>query len=157
MTDQMTWIARVYLHLLVERAAANPDPPEDVQLTNEALQYARKALNGEVPPPFEPTPKIPALPPGEYARVEIMGHDQVTGWVTDGTRAGVPVLVIRDWDGRVLREVPGQSLYQFVPLPTPLKRPDPVAALPGPASGWKNLAGLDDDPWAGQDDESNPF
>ena len=104
-----------------------------------------------------PEPKDPALPPGEWARVEIMGHDQVTGWVTDGMRAGVPVLVIRDWDGQVVREVPGQSLYQFVPLATPLKRPDPVAALPGPAPGWKNLAGLDDDPWAGQDDEDNPF
>jgi len=150
MPEQMTWIAPVYLHLLVERAAANPDPPEDAALTDEALQYARKALDGEVPPPFS----LP-LPPGEWARVEIMGHDQVTGWVTDGMRAGVPVLVIRDWDGRVLREVPGQSLYQFVPLATPLKRPDPVAALTGPRSAF---TGVDDDPWAGlDDDESNPF
>ena len=154
MPEQMTWIAPVYLHLLVERAAANPDPPEDVASMNEALQYARKALDGEVPPP---EPKDPALPPGEWARVEIMGHDQVTGWVTDGTRAGVPVLVIRDWDGRVLREVPGQSLYQFVPLPTPLKRPDPVAALPAPV--WHPVpGGVDGDPWAGlDDDERNPY
>jgi hypothetical protein len=76
----------------------------------------------------------PSLPEGEYARVEIMGHDHETGWVTDGTRAGVPVLVIRGWDGRVLREVPGQALYQFIPLPTPLKRPEPQRALPG--AGW---------------------
>ena len=155
MPEQMTWIAPVYLHILVERAAANPDPPEDLQLTGEALQYARKALDGEVPPPVEP--EDPALPPGEWARVEIMGHDQVTGWVTGGMRAGVPVLVIRDWDGQVLREVPGQSLYQFVPLATPLKRPDPVAALTGPGPR-PAFAGMDDDPWAGpDDDESNPF
>ena len=153
MTDQMTWIAPVYLRVLVERAATNPETPYDVVLTTEALEYAQKALNGNVPAP-EAKPD-PPLPPGEYARVEIMGHDQVTGWVTDGMRAGVPVLVIRDWDGRVLREVPGQSLYQFVPLATPLKRPDPVAALTGPRSAF---TGVDDDPWAGlDDDESNPF
>jgi hypothetical protein len=74
----------------------------------------------------------PPLPPGEYARVEIMGHDYHTGWVSDGERAGVKVMVIRDWDGRVLAEVPGQSLYKFVPLPTPLKRPDKRAAIEAP-------------------------
>ena len=140
MTGQkMTWIAPVYLHLLVERAEGNPDPPEDPQLTAEALQYARKALDGEIPPP---EPKDPALPPGEYATVHLMGHDCETGWVTDGMRAGVPVLVIRDWDGRVLREVPGQSLYQFVPLPTPLKRPDPQQALT--ARSFEDELDLDD-------------
>ena len=160
MPDQMMWIAPVYLHLLVERAAANPEPPEDVALTNEALQYARKALDGEVPPPFS----LP-LPPGEWARVEIMGHDQVTGWVTDGMRAGVPVLVIRDWDGRVVREVPGQSLYQFVPLATPLKRPDPQPTVTAIGGGewdgqgtWMPATDAEADAYAGNDDdESGPF
>lgn len=102
----------------------------------------------------EPVP----LPEGEYATVHIMGHDYETGWVTDGIRAGVPVLVIRDWDGRVLREVPGQSLYQFVPLATPLKRPEPQKALAGGFGGvLAQRAGAD--PWtdADADDENDPF
>ena len=78
----------------------------------------------------EPEPPLFLLPDGEYARVEIMGHDQHTGWVTDGTRAGVPVLVVKDWDGYTVAEIPGGSLYRFVPLPMPLKRPDPRLALP---------------------------
>jgi DNA-binding XRE family transcriptional regulator len=71
-----------------------------------------------------PSQPDPSLPPGEYARVEIMGHDSETGWVTDGTRAGTPVMVVRDWDGRVVAEIPGASLYRYVPLPTPLRRPE---------------------------------
>ena len=129
---------------------------------DEYQQYALKALDGNVPPP---EPKDPALPAGEYARVEIMGHDQVTGWVTDGMRAGVPVLVIRDWDGRVLREVPGQSLYQFVPLATPLKRPDPQPTVTAIGGGewdgqgtWMPATDAEADAYAGNDDdESGPF
>lgn len=162
MPDEMTWIAPVYLRLLVQRAASHPDAPEDPVLTNEALEYALKALDGNVPPP---EPKDPALPPGEYARVEIMGHDYETGWVTDGMRAGVPVLVIRDWDGRVLREVPGQSLYQFVPLATPLKRPEQPKALSGPGprpdfggDAWMPATDAEPDAYAGNDDdEEGPF
>lgn len=85
------------------------------------------------------------LPDGEYARVEILGHDSHTGWVTEATRAGQPVMVVKDWDGRVIAEVPGHSLYRFVPLATPLKRPEPRAAI---------TAGTpDDDPWGGSDDD----
>jgi len=60
----------------------------------------------------------PLLPPGEYARVEIMGHDSEYGFVTERTRAGVLVMVISDWNGRVKAEIPGQSLYKFVPAYT---------------------------------------
>jgi hypothetical protein len=73
----------------------------------------------------QPEREAPPLPEGEYARVEIMGHDCHTGWVTERDRAGIRVLAIADWDGRVLAEVPGQSLYRYVPLPTPLRRPEP--------------------------------
>jgi transcriptional regulator with XRE-family HTH domain len=48
---EMTWIAPVYLRVLVDRAESNPEPPEDAVLTAEALQYAAKALNGEIPAP----------------------------------------------------------------------------------------------------------
>lgn len=99
-------------------------------------------LKATVPPSGQPDPE---LPPGEYARVEIMGHASVTGWVTDGTRAGVPVMVVRDWDGKVLREVPGHSLYQFRPLPTPLRYPEPVAAITcSSADGTSDDAGAED-------------
>jgi transcriptional regulator with XRE-family HTH domain len=83
-------------------------------------------------PAVETAVPEPPLPPGEYARVEIMGHDYHTGWVTERDRAGVRVLVIADWDSRVLAEIPGQSLYRYVPLPTPLKRPDERAAIEAP-------------------------
>lgn len=151
----MTWIAPVYLRILMDRAAGNPEPSDDVARTNEALEYAAKALDGKVPPP---EPKDPALPPGEYATVHIMGHDYETGWVTDGIRAGVPVLVIRDWDGRVLREVPGQSLYQFVPLATPLKRPEPQPSIT--AGVGHELTRDEADAWCelrDDDDGSDPF
>ena len=95
----------------------------------------------------------PPLPDGEYARVEILGHDSHAGWVTEATRAGQPVMVVRDWDGRTIAEVPGHSLYRFVPLATPLKRPEPRAAITAGAG--------DGDPWGSDDDdyddERHPF
>ena len=93
-------------------------------------------------------PDAPPLPDGEYARVEILGHDSDTGWVTESTRAGQPVMVVRNWDGFVIAEVPGHSLYRFVPLATPLKRPEPrvpAAITPG------------DDYWDHDDDDRDPF
>lgn len=103
------------------------------------------------------SPAEPPMPPGEYARVEIMGHDQVTGWVSDGTRAGVPVMVVRGFDGRVMREVPGHALYQYFPLPTPLRRPEPVHDAPALPAGAHHadpqatmaLPGLDEQPIEG--------
>ena len=95
----------------------------------------------------------PPLPGGEYARVEIMGHDEHTGWVTESTRAGQPVMVVRDWDGFVIAEVPGHSLYRFVPLATPLKRPDAAAetrrALPAGAAHDVHDGFGDRGDWAG--------
>jgi len=72
--------------------------------------------------------------------------------VTESTRAGQPVMVVRNWEGFVIAEVPGHSLYRFVPLPTPQKRPDPEQrrALP---SGW----GDDDDDYAELPADSSPF
>lgn len=100
----------------------------------------------------EPEARMPAgeppLPDGEYARVEILGHDSHTGWVTDATRAGVPVMVVRDWDGRVIAEIPGTSLYRFVPLATPLKRPVTRAMLPPGRGGFDpeyEIGDTDDD------------
>ena len=91
----------------------------------------------------EPEPEW-QMPDGEFARVEILGHDQHTGWVTESTRAGQPVMVIRGWNGHVVAEIPGHTMYRFVPLPTPLKRPDlePPRAIQG---GWYGMDGDDED------------
>ena len=92
----------------------------------------------------EPEPE-PPLPPGQFARVELMGHNPHTGWVTDGTRAGVPVMVISDWDGLVIAEAPGASLYRYVPLPTPQKRPEPQKAITGTGDTFGFAGDVDDD------------
>lgn len=78
-----------------------------------------------------PTAELePALPDGEFVRVELPGYRHHTGWMTEGTRAGAGCLIVRDWDGHVLAEVFPGPLCQVVHLPTPLKRPEPQAALP---------------------------
>lgn len=98
---------------------------------------------GKAEPAAEPEPA--PLPPGQFARVELMGHNPHTGWVTDGTRAGVPVMVISDWDGRVIAEAPGASLYRYVPLPTPQKRPEQSSRAQITAGTW-HRDDPDDDP-----------
>lgn len=47
----MTWIAPVYLRVLMDRAASNQEPPEDPVILAEALQYAERALDGEAAGP----------------------------------------------------------------------------------------------------------
>jgi hypothetical protein len=61
--------------------------------------------------------------------VELPGFVHYTGWVAEGARAGCPVVIIRDWDGLTIAEVVPQAMRQLVPLPTPLKRPEPQRAL----------------------------
>lgn len=77
------------------------------------------------------------LPEGIYGRIELPGYRNHTGWVTEETRFGVQMAVVRDWDGRVVAEVAPGPLCQFVHLPTPLKRPDPQeqAAITSGAGG----------------------
>jgi hypothetical protein len=134
-----TLVAAVDRLLRAEAAEPHADADAEAEYASDLVALAARELVRHVerldrrPVGWEDTDAsspVPQLPEGEYARVEIMGHDYHTGWVSDGERAGVKVMVIRDWDGRVLAEVPGQSLYRFVPLPTPLKRPDERAALP---------------------------
>ena len=78
----------------------------------------------------------PPLPEGQYARVELPGYRQHTGWVTEETRFGVQMAVIRDWDGREMAAAVIGANSQVVYLPTPRKRPDPLAiAMAIEASG----------------------
>jgi transcriptional regulator with XRE-family HTH domain len=86
----------------------------------------------------------PELPEGVYGRVELPGYRNHTGWVTEETRFGVQMAVVRDWDGAVVAEVAPGPLCQFVHLPTPLKRPEPQerAAI---TSG--SMQAADDEPY----------
>lgn len=88
------------------------------------------------------TPQPPAdqespLPEGIYGRIEIPGMRSDTGWITEGTRGGQTVLVVRDWNGCPLGEYILGPACRLVHLPTPLKRPDPQerAAITSGAGG----------------------
>jgi transcriptional regulator with XRE-family HTH domain len=85
--------------------------------------------------PGYPEDPEPSLPEGVYGRVELPGYRNHTGWVTEETRFGVQMAVVRDWDGAVAAEVAPGPLCQFVHLPTPLKRPEVQerAAIAAPA------------------------
>lgn len=127
----------------VWRAETKPGHPAlvtfgDLSPETQALDIPYRDAIRKLASPVELDPEPEPRPAGEYARVEVMGHVQHTGWVSDGNRAGVAVLVIRDWDNRVVAEVPGASLYRFVPLPTPLKRPEarPAAITGGSWADW---------------------
>lgn len=143
----MTWIAPVYLRVLMERAATNPETPYDVVRVTEALEYAQKALDGEVPEP-EAGPE-PPLPAGQFARVELPGYRQHVGWVTDENRFGVQMAVVRDWDGREMAAAVIGPNSQVVYLPTPLKRPEPQQAI----TGWGSPPDFEND----DEDDDNPF
>jgi hypothetical protein len=142
---EMAWIAPVYLRALMDRAQTCLEPSDDPAILNEALQYAQKALDGEIPAPEPASHAESLLPPGEFGRVELPGFVHYIGWVTDGTRAGCPVVVISDWDGRKVAEVVPQAMRQFIALPTPLKRPEPQTALPAGTGFGYGYAEMPDD------------
>jgi hypothetical protein len=84
------------------------------------------------------------LPPGRYVRVEMPGYRTDTGWMTEETRAGIGVLVVRNWDGGTEAEVfPGPGC-RVVALPTPLRRPEPEPALPALRPGTAASYSYDD-------------
>ena len=147
MTETVT-IRRDDLQLLMDCAGHDVLPSEAVVPLTEALARCGEAMDApaETAPPFssaaattlEPgltrgaaaAPEAePSLPDGIYARVELPGYRQHTGWVTEETRFGMQMAVIRDFDGRVLAEAALGPGCQVVHLPTPLKRPDPPLAL----------------------------
>jgi hypothetical protein len=145
MTDDMITVRRDDLHAVMARAGARDWTPESDpkfaavwERLTEAEAVTAPAVESE-----------PPLPRGEFGRVELPGFVHYTGWVTDGTRAGCPVVVISDWDGRKVAEVVPQAMRQFIALPTPLKRPEPQAALPA-GEGFG-------DEYAEMPDDSRPF
>ncbi|MDR7257832.1 hypothetical protein J2X47_002012 [Sphingomonas sp. BE270] len=93
-----------------------------------------------------------ALPPGEYAIVEVLGHRTIIGRVEEVERFGAKLMSIEAvFNGELLDAVMigGSSIYQFTPcsaevaearqpkedwqLPPSIRAVLPVAALPAPA------------------------
>lgn len=78
--------------------------------------------------------EAPALPDGEYAIVEVLGHRTIVGRVTEAERFGTKLMSIEPlFNGRLLPAVliGGGSLYQF----TPCSRE--VAAKQQPKETWQ--------------------
>lgn len=139
-------VRRDDLRLLMQNAAAAPQTPESEPHLSEALARCGEAMDvpAETAPPFfgatatTPEPGLsgdaaaalePPLPDGQFGRVELPGYRQHTGWITEETRFGVQMAVIRDWDGREMAAAVIGANSQVVYLPTPLKRPDSALAL----------------------------
>lgn len=76
-----------------------------------------------------------ALPAGQFGRIEIPGYREHTGFITEETRFGVQMAVVRGFDGLVVAEIAIGPGTRLVHLPTPLKRPDPADLLALTAGG----------------------
>lgn len=118
------------LRLLMEYAGKDVPAEDGEHEANVVLARCAEALEATEGSEEEGgTAPEPDLPPGRYARVEIPGFRQNTGWVTEETRFGVQCAVVRDWSGVVEAEVVIGPGSRVVYLPTPLKRPEPQAAI----------------------------
>ena len=106
------------------RAATRPDHPslipfKDLSPEVQALDEPYAEAIRKVAARFAPEELRAAQPPGEYAQVQIMGHDERTGWVTDGSLAGSACLDVRDDAGRLIAKVPPHSVYLYLPVLPP--------------------------------------
>jgi transcriptional regulator with XRE-family HTH domain len=91
--------------------------------------------------PAEPwvTPPAPApepLPPGRYGRVEIPGYRENEGWISEETRFGLQVAVVRDRTGTETAAIGIGPLCRVVWLPVP--EPGPESRLALPAGSWRD-------------------
>jgi hypothetical protein len=163
---------------LEDRLATCLPETTGVAAYSDAARIARRAAERhiEATPALEPAPGVPesaqavteadstprgAVPVrlGEFARVDIMGHDARTGWVTDGSLAGAACLDVRDETGRLIAKIPPHSVYMYQPVAPPR-----AALPPGPGMDSPELPAtlpdLDEitgagDPWASADE--GPF
>ena len=101
------------------------------------LQRAAAAL-GIAAGDLLPATGQPVTQLGEYARVDIMGHDWKIGFVSNGSLAGASCLDVRDASGRLIAKIPPHTVYLYTPMEVPR---EPAAALPAGDSYE-----VDDDP-----------
>jgi hypothetical protein len=116
-TDDLTKLITACLRYLPE------DTPPDLQEAFGRLDEARHGFAETAEAELEP------LPEGFFGRVEIPGMRNHTGWVTEETRFGTQLAVVRDWNGAVIAEMGIGPACRVLHLPTPLKRPDPPLAI----------------------------
>jgi hypothetical protein len=122
--DGTVTVARADLDVLVT-ACLSWLPDEVNEQTREAftrLDGARYDDAGQDPGP---------LPDGFFGRVELPGYRSHTGFITEETRFGAQVAVVRDWNGALVAEVCIGPMCQVVHLPAPLRRPEPAALTAG--------------------------
>lgn len=97
---------------------------QDVRASFGRLDDARHEDAGAAAEPEGDT-----RPDGFWGRVEIAGYRDATGWVTEQTRFGQQCAVVSDWEGRETDTFILGPNSRVLHLPTPLKRPGPVAAI----------------------------
>jgi hypothetical protein len=122
------------LRLLMQFSASAMLTGGEQEQVNEALARCGEALASVKDGTGESAP--PALPPGEFSRVELPGYVSWTGWVAEETYAGAGVLVVRDISGAVLARVSAGAFRQVIPMPTPKPGGDGRLAL---AAGDKDI------------------
>jgi transcriptional regulator with XRE-family HTH domain len=96
-----------------------------------------------------PAPE-PPVPAGRWGRIEIPGYRENEGWITEETRFGLQVAVVRDRDGTETAAIGIGPLCRVVWLPAP--DPEPRLALPaGEGFGYELGEGDYDDEDDGDD------
>ena len=127
------------------------------------METVDAAATAEVMPPASPWE---ALPEGDYAIVELMGHTTLVGRVTEIEKFGAKMMAIEVlFGGQLLTPVlqGGSAIYRFTPctpetawkarhkperaweLPDPIKAIVPRALLPAPTAAALSVAGDDHD------------
>lgn len=139
----MTTVRKDDLDVLVVACARYlPDDPEDM---DPGIRMALSRLDDARQPGREAAAPDP-LPPGRWGRIEIPGYRENEGWISEETRFGLQVAVVRDRDGTETAAVGMGPLCRVVWLPVPDPRPEPRLALPAGGSPWADGDDdLDDD------------
>jgi hypothetical protein len=101
-----------------------------IGLLREEILEALEDEDGDEPA-ADPEP----LPSGRYGRIEIPGYRENEGWISEETRFGLQVAVVRDRAGTETAAIGMGPLCRVVWLPVPEVRPEPMAALPAGGSG----------------------
>jgi hypothetical protein len=118
-----------------------------IEQMREQIRDALEDEGDEVVPAPDPQP------PGRYGRIEIPGYRENEGWISEETRFGLQVAVVRDREGTETAAIGMGPLCRVVWLPVPETRPEPPALPPG--TGWDDGPdGGDGD--LGDDDDEYP-